>query len=75
MRNVCTNSRLYSQDATLDMDRQRFTREVLTGYSNIAKTSLVSFQQGCAKFKSDSVEGKTDLSRTGRPRTCFSYQA
>jgi len=28
------------------MDRQRFTREVLTGYSNIAKTSLVSFQQG-----------------------------
>ncbi|NKK96627.1 hypothetical protein GFL95_36740 [Rhizobium leguminosarum bv. viciae] len=37
---------LYSQDATPDMDRQRFTREVLTGYSNIAKTSLVSFQQG-----------------------------
>jgi len=31
---------------TPDMDRQRFTREVLTGYSNIAKTSLVSSQQG-----------------------------
>lgn len=31
---------------TPNMDRQRFTREVLTGYSNIAKTSLVSSQQG-----------------------------
>jgi len=28
------------------MDQRRFTREVLTGYSNIAKTSLVSFLEG-----------------------------
>ncbi|NKJ94631.1 hypothetical protein GFM14_24265 [Rhizobium leguminosarum bv. viciae] len=50
MKRLCSN---FSTKATLgklpttpNMDRQRFTREVLTGYSNIAKTSLVSSQQG-----------------------------
>ncbi|TAU35298.1 hypothetical protein ELI43_37210 [Rhizobium leguminosarum] len=49
MKRLCSN---FSTKATLgelpttpNMDRQRFTREVLTGYSNIA-TSLVSSQQG-----------------------------
>lgn len=50
MKRLCSN---FSTKATLgelpaapNMDRQRFTREVLTGYSNIAKTSLVSSQLG-----------------------------
>ncbi|RSB62417.1 hypothetical protein EFD55_29695 [Rhizobium pisi] len=61
------------QNATPNMDRQNFTREVLTGNGNIAKTSLVSFQQGSVKFKPGSAEGKTDLSRTGDSITRFSY--
>jgi len=35
--------RIFAFYATPDMDRQSFTREVLTGNGNIAKTSLVSF--------------------------------